>query len=332
MTKINRKKANLFLFTLFLLGLTCLSSLSGLAEPPASSLESGLPETYVIGPGDNLMINVWKVPELTGPYNVGPDGMISMPLIGEVLAAGESRKSLAAKIAKRLSGEYKNPIVSVHVVQYLSHYVYVVGRVARPGILVFPDDPTLIKAISLAGGVAEPSQSMTGKSFLSSMGKASIIRGGNQIIIVDLDELLLHGKMELNQQLKPGDIINVYKETDAYIYVMGEVRDPGLYELRTGMTVLDAIAAAGGYTPDAQAHSVRVVRYASKENPEIVQLDLYDVMKRDDKKQNVLLYDKDIVFMPVKGVAKFSYYVGRTVPSITTIIFGYTAGENLKKY
>lgn len=326
MRRTNHKKVYVILSTLLLIGLTCLT----VADPPLSSEESALPESYIIGPGDSLQISVWKVPEISGSYDVGPDGAISLPLIGEIHASGETRKSLAAKIQRKLAIEYKTPIVSVHVVKYMSHYVYVIGRVQHPGILVFPDDPTLIKALSLAGGVSQYFTSSTnaGSNIITSLGKASIIRGGNQIIIIDLDDLLLRGKMELDLQLRPGDIINVHWEIDAYVYVMGEVKNPGVYLLRGGMTVLDAVAVAGGYTLDAQAHNVRVVRNASKE-PEIFQLDLYDVMKRDDKRQNVKLYNKDIVFMPVKGVAKFSYYVNRTIPSITTILFGYSAGQTV---
>lgn len=307
------------------------SSLFGAGQNDAPPVPS-ISEEYRIVAGDLLFINVWKAPEMTGEFLVGPDGVISLPLIGEIKAAGETRKGLAKKITISLLIEYKNPVVTVQIRQYTKKYVYVIGRVQNPGMVTLYDEPNLVKAIALAGGILSVSRDSRAELAPSPLGLASIIRGNDQIITVNLDELLYSGKTELNVSLLNGDVVNIYQNQTAIIYVMGEVKYPGLYELRQGMTLIDAIAVAGGYTKDAQAHSVRVVRTAGSQDAkfhEILELDLYDIMKRNLKEQNVPLKAGDIVFMPEKGVSKFNYYMDRIIPNITRVFLGYRIGTQV---
>jgi polysaccharide export outer membrane protein len=290
------------------------------------------PSGYIIGPGDILFISVWKVPELSGEYEVGPDGVISLPLIGTVKAQGLRREELASKIREKLFIEFNNPVVSVQVRKYLSRYIYVVGNVRNPGLVILPEEPTLLKALTLAGGVTRditPTSVPSSEGMPYPLGKVSIIRGDNQIIMVNLDELLRQGNMQLNQNLEPGDVVNVSTDMDAHIYVMGQVARPGLYALRSNMGALDAVALAGSYTADAQAHGLRVVRNIAGKN-EIITVDLYDIMKRNRRDKDVKLQPGDIVYMPNKAVALFHYYINSTIPSATSIFLGITAADKVK--
>jgi len=107
---------------------------------------------YMIGPEDILEISVWKSPDLSTATIVRPDGMISLPLIGEIKANNRTAKELKGVIEQRL-GEYKqDPVVSVIVKEANSQSIYIMGEIARPGKYLLRSETRILQAISLAGG------------------------------------------------------------------------------------------------------------------------------------------------------------------------------------
>jgi polysaccharide export outer membrane protein len=111
------------------------------------------PKSFVLGPEDVLEIAVWKSEELTQKeVVVRPDGMISMPLIGEVEVSGRTAKELAKQIADRLKEYKENPSVSVKVKEVNSYYVYVIGEAMKPGKYQLKSHATVLQAIAVAGG------------------------------------------------------------------------------------------------------------------------------------------------------------------------------------
>jgi polysaccharide export outer membrane protein len=116
-----------------------------------SSTSSG----YVIGPADVLRITVWKEPDLTLDAPVRLDGMITVPLIGDVQAAGRVPSQLAGSLATELQRFIENPRVTVSVSQATSARVYVVGQMVRPGEFPLSGRMTVLKALALAGGFKE---------------------------------------------------------------------------------------------------------------------------------------------------------------------------------
>jgi len=122
------------------------------AKPaPGSSTSSG----YVIGLGDVLRINVWKEPELTQDVTVRLDGMITVPLLGDVQAAGRAPSQLAGTLREGLQQFVESPRVTVSVSQATSARVYVVGQMVRPGEFPLSGRMTVLKALALAGGFKE---------------------------------------------------------------------------------------------------------------------------------------------------------------------------------
>lgn len=119
-------------------------------SPPVSPSPSG----YVIGRGDVLRINVWKEPDLTQEATVRLDGMITVPLIGDVQAAGRVPSQLAAALDAGFARFVESPRVTVGVVQANAR-LYVMGEVVRPGEFVLTGDMTVLKALALAGGFKE---------------------------------------------------------------------------------------------------------------------------------------------------------------------------------
>jgi polysaccharide export outer membrane protein len=128
------------------------------ADPPAAkpaSAASPGPPGYVIGLADVLRVVVWKEPDLTVDVTVRPDGMITVPLLGDVLAAGRVPSQLAATLVDEFQRFIEAPRVTVSVTQATSARIYVVGQMMRPGEFPLSGRLTVLKALALAGGFKE---------------------------------------------------------------------------------------------------------------------------------------------------------------------------------
>ena len=130
-----------------------LSAAMALAAPSAGDPPPRPP--YLIANGDALRVAVWKEPELTLDVTVRPDGMITLPLIGDVGAAGRTPPQLAATLGSALAEMIETPRVTVTVTQAAAARVYVLGQVARPGDFPLAGRMTVLKALALAGGLKE---------------------------------------------------------------------------------------------------------------------------------------------------------------------------------
>lgn len=124
------------------------------ASPTAAAVSVAKPhdDTFVIGNDDVLAINVWKEPDISRSIPVRSDGRISLPLVGEVQAAGQTPLKLEAEIAGRLKNYISEPEVTVMVQQINSQKFNVLGQVMRPGSFVLTNSPTVLDSIALAGG------------------------------------------------------------------------------------------------------------------------------------------------------------------------------------
>jgi polysaccharide biosynthesis/export protein len=169
------------------------------AAPPAMS------DTYVIGESDEISISVWKEPDLsTGEgkvVTVRSDGMISMPLLGELKAAGKTPLELAAEITAKLKKYLQNPIVTVVLAGMHSKQVYLIGEITRTGPVKMTPGMTLLEAIASAGGLTQYANSR----------KMYILRNenGNHLKIPLQYKQALDGYDAFNLTLKPGDTIVV---------------------------------------------------------------------------------------------------------------------------
>ncbi len=172
------------------------------ADVPAYSLGS----EYRIGVEDVLAINVWRNPDLAVTVPVRPDGMISMPLIGDVQAGGLTPAQVTADISKRLSRYIRDPQVAVIVTQLRSHEylsrVRVTGAVRTPVSLPFRQGMTVLDAVLAAGGVNDFAAPARTKLYRKSSDRTRVLQ-------IDLDGILTEGELETNVVLKPGDIITV---------------------------------------------------------------------------------------------------------------------------
>jgi polysaccharide export outer membrane protein len=286
--------------------------------------EANLRQEYRIGPGDLVRIDVWNRERLSGEHVVGPFGKVTLPMVGVFEIGGLNRQDAAARIADMYSQYYDDPLVTVKILKFLNNKVYVLGRVSNPGVIHFNGDGTLLEALSLAGGL--PTRDKT--IFLS---KCYIVRGKEQIIWIDLLQLLQKANIKLNVRLANNDIIYIPESMDAAVFLMGELKNPGAYQIQSaGLTLLDAINQAGGATENGNINEIRVIREMSEQQGvEVVDLD--NILAKGDFTQNYLLKDNDIIYIPRKGIATFNYYLRQIDPFIRTFLTGAVIYETVIK-
>lgn len=161
---------------------------------------------YRVGIDDVVDINVWRNPELSVSVPVRPDGKISMPLIGDVTAAGLTPEQVAASIKSRLQNYVRDPNVTVIIKDLRSHeyltLVRVTGAVNKPLSLNFRQGITVLDAVLAAGGLNDYAAANSTKLY-------RVINGKTHIIYVRLDDILNKGQLETNIELRPRDIIAV---------------------------------------------------------------------------------------------------------------------------
>ena len=160
---------------------------------------------YVIGPGDNVNIFVWRNPELSTTVPVRPDGKITTPLVEDVPAAGKTPTQLARDMEKALGTYVKNPVVTVIVTTFAGPYdqeIRVVGQATHPQALAYRDRMSLLDLMIAVGGITQ----------YASGNHATIVRivhGKRQQFKVRIDDLLNDGDMSANVAMLPGDILIV---------------------------------------------------------------------------------------------------------------------------
>ena len=168
---------------------------------------SAPPTEFLIGPEDVLVVTVWRNQDLSKEVIVRPDGKISLPLIGDVEAAGLTAQALSKHIAEALAEFMSTPTVSVQVKEINSYHIFVVGEVTKPGKIVLKSFTTVIQGISYAGG-------FTNFASRNNVHVLRMVKNGQgeskQVMIPVPYQDIVQGKnLEANFILKAGDVIVV---------------------------------------------------------------------------------------------------------------------------
>jgi polysaccharide export outer membrane protein len=245
-------------------------------------------QPYLIGGGDSLQVTVWKNPELSQTVTVRPDGMITLPLVKDVMASGQTAMDLGQLIESKLSAFVNAPNVTVTVVAATNFRVYTHGAVAN-GMFPLAAPINVLQLLARAGGPTADAD----------LAAAFILRGGTRIP-VDL-EPRSGGQAagESYPELAPEDVLVVpFRDATRRILVAGEVRVPISLPFRQGTTVLDAFVAAGGGTEFADLDSVRVIRSAGEPPGREIDVDIARMLKKGDLGRNLALLPGDIVVVP----------------------------------
>ncbi len=298
-------------------------------------------QEYRIGTEDVLNISFWQQPDLNSIIKVRQDGKVSLPVIGEITAAGLTPAELQKKIVEKISFYNKNiSQATVVVAEYNSQKVFVQGQVYRPGKYSFESIPDLWGVITEAGGPAEGAD----------LSNVKIIRGGDEAgktILVNLSQMLEKGDLTKLPKLKIGDTIEIprsilsfggergtavpsYTGRNVY-YIYGQVARPGVFPLDQEVDLLDAIVLAGGPTPTANMKKVKVlIKGASYSSVVEVNLDDYSSKGRPSR---LLLHPEDTIVIPARGgfLSRVWSFSRDLIPLSTAVISLYLLVDRLNR-
>ncbi len=213
---------------------------------------------YEIGIGDVIQIKVLGHRDLDVMGTVAVDGTIAFPNLGSIYVKDKTILKIKDTITKKLSEGYiQYPVVSVSLIQALSKRIFVHGEVHRIGMITFEKDITIVKAISMAGGIRE--EGLYGKLKLR---RKQGVAGYKEIIEEELDNGFIKNEEIENTILQPDDILIV--ERNERFLIQGEVRKHGRFVLEKDMTVLRALLEAGGTSEEGRYGTIKVRRKAEE--------------------------------------------------------------------
>jgi polysaccharide biosynthesis/export protein len=307
---------------------------------------------YRLGPGDLVDISVFGVDDFTRQVRISSSGTITLPFLGTLEVAGLSAAEMEQKLSSLLvEGNFiQNPQVTVFISEYRSQTVFVLGAVQRPGQYQMTHQMNLVDVIAMAGGLdlgragdealvqkrsaaggeatamAGPQQPVDASvpvqpvsadpvvSFADAQQQVSVNQGGGQAVRVDLRQLLEEGDMNMNLAIDGGDIVQVPERQIELFYVIGEVQQPGVFELpdHQPIGVTQALAWAGGPMRTAKADKGVLVRYDEQGNRQEIAVNLDDIMK--GRKTDIAVQANDVIFVPGSTAKNIGYGLLGVIP------------------
>jgi len=234
---------------------------------------------YIIGDGDVLQVSVWGVPDLSVRVIVRPDGKITLPASGDVVATGKSPETLG-RLIKTLLGKFvKEPVVTLTVVEVTNNKVYVAGGGVPSRVVNLPGRTTLFRFLCNIQNLEN-----------ADLSESYLLRNGKRIV-ADFHALLIRGDMSKDLDLEPDDILFIPNNENKKIYVVGAVKEPKYLQYREDIRVLDAILEAGGFDEFAKENDVSIVR----KNVKKIRVKISDLIKGKDLNQNIALLPGDYI-------------------------------------
>lgn len=251
----------------------------GLSFEP--NLNIATPDNYMLGPGDEVLIDVWGDAEVNYTRTISPEGTINIPRVGPITLSGYTVKEANARIKRSLARIYAginsgSTSVKLTLGNIRSIQVNIVGEVANPGTYTLSSLASLFHALYAAGGVSE----------IGSLRDVKVLRSGEVVVEGDIYDFLLSGDSTMDISLRDGDMIRV-EPLKGSVEIDGNVRRPMRYETKPGETIADLIAMAGGFTSTANRESVFVDRLREGSNHEVFTVkaedfDTFEVLGNDN--------------------------------------------------
>lgn len=212
-----------------------------------------VPSDYVVGPGDEISVQLYGKENEQHLLTVGRDGFINMPKLGPISVAGKAFSQVRDDLTLRIKKQIIGADVAVGMGELRLMQVYVLGDANRPGAYNISSLATVTQAIIAAGGVAE-----TG-----SLRQMEVRRGGKLAQRVDLYDLLINGDKSSDIRLQSGDAIFIHPVAQR-VAIDGEVLRPAIYELKGNTSLAELVAIAGGVTPSGSRSGVQIKRLTDR--------------------------------------------------------------------
>jgi polysaccharide biosynthesis/export protein len=275
------------------------------AQPaPVRDGDPTVRSTYVLGPDDQILIQMVDVPDISGkPQRLDPNGDLKLPMVGRLHAAGMTLEQLEAELTTRLKVYIQEPDVTVSVAEYHSQPVSVIGEVHTAGVQQLAGRKTLVEMLSIAGGVSDnagPTVRVTRVLEWGAIplpGATTDASGGYSSVEIDLRSLLDATSPEKNIVILPHDVISIPRAE--VVYVVGEVGKSGSVPLSGGrsVSVMEAVSSSGGVLRTAAPNHARILRLVAGEQKRTeVSVDLKKIMQ--GKADDVSLVAGDILIVP----------------------------------
>ena len=207
------------------------------------------PQNYVLGPGDEVIVDIYGASQKSQQLTVSPDGDITVPGFGPISVSGLSVAAAQNKIRSTLGTRYASSSLKVSLGQTRSIMINVMGEVKAPGTYTLSAFATVFHALYMAGGIND----------LGTLRNIKVYRSGKLITVVDVYEYILNGRLAGNVRLHENDVI-IVGPYDCLVGIQGNVKRPMFYEMRPTESVSTIIKYAGGFTGDAYKKAVRLVR------------------------------------------------------------------------
>ena len=211
------------------------------------------PQNYVLGPGDQVIVDIYGASQKTEALTVSPEGTVTVPGYGPIQVSGLTVAAAQAKLRRTLGSRYASSNLLLTVGQTRSIVVQVMGEVKLPGTYTLSAFATVFHALYRAGGTND----------LGTLRNIKVYRQGKLVTVVDIYEYILNGRLAGNVMLHDNDVISV-GPYDCLVGITGNVKRPMFYEMRKDESLSTLLKFAGGFTGDAHKKSVRLVRQSGE--------------------------------------------------------------------
>jgi polysaccharide biosynthesis/export protein len=301
-------------------------------NPRIATPQGAFADSYTLGPGDRLRVDIFNVPEYSGEFYVLADGTLNLPVVGSVVVQGASLQRTSSVLTGYFARYVKRPIVTISIISPRPVQFAIAGEVTRAGSYTIPFTlenrkfPTISQAIQLAGGTTQTANLRQVKVRRAATGR---------IISVNMLDVLQRGNTSQDISLRDGDTVYIARservsaldlqrisgsnlanqDTNIKVAVVGEVGKPGTYTLKgdtnattpggngrvTPPTLTEAIKIAGGSTASADLSQIRVRRNTRNGPGQTIPINLLSLLRSGDFSQDIVLQDGDTVLLPTSN-------------------------------
>ena len=268
--------------------------------------EPALGEEYTLGAGDEISIQCPARPELASKEVIGPDGRITLQLVGALIIANLTREEAAKKISNALSQYYTDVTATVQIDKYGSNHVTLLGDVKTPGTINFDQTPTLLEVLSKGGIETRPDGNLP---------EQCVIYRGDDVLWVDLQDLLTSGSPLADLRLRRNDVVFVPAISTRTITVMGQVQHPGEIPLRHNSTLTSILGEAGGVSDAAGSNPELQIVHRSK-GGKTQYIRFKDLLKPGTGSE-ISLNAGDVLYVPKSGMAKVGFFTQQLAPFLS---------------
>lgn len=212
-----------------------------------------IPENYVLGPGDQVVVDIYGASQNTIIHTISPEGTITVAGYGPIYLSGLSVAGAQSKLRSTLGSRYKSSDLRVTVGNTRTIQVNIMGEVRSPGTYQLSAFANVFYALYRAGGTSD----------LGTLRNIKVYRNGKLVTVVDLYQYILNGRLAGNIRLQDNDVIQV-EPYEALVGITGNIKRPMFYEMRKNESLATLVRYAGGFSGDAHKKSVRLVRQSGE--------------------------------------------------------------------